>query len=572
MILIKTGGTYAPVFFIHKANVMLTVNQISKSYELLPLLSNVSFSVNAGEKWGLVGPNGSGKTTLLRLITGQEAPDKGSITLTPSSLRVGYLPQGFQPDPDESMAAFLWSEIKDVGQLSSQLETLAGRLGADPHDEALHDTYERILADLTLASEQEGLRADILSHFGFGDTPLDTPVRHLSGGQKTRLALSRILIARPELLILDEPTNHLDIEMLEWLEDYLRGYAGALLVVSHDRAFLDNVVTGILEINPLRQSLKSYAGNYSDYLDQKENENQKQWQAFTDQQQEIRRLRKAASVVRDAGSYHKGGKTDLAKNRDKFTIGFFSDRSAATHKRAKGIETRIQHLLTDERVDRPDRFWRMKIDFATGQESSRSVLDLRDLSVGYNGIPLLADLNLQVRFGDRLVLAGANGCGKTTLLRTVMGEIEPVAGSLQFGPSVRKGYMAQEQENLPQQGTPLELMLSAYSQNETEVRSYLSKYLFKGDEVFKTIPLMSYGERARLSLAMLVAQGCNFLLLDEPINHLDIAAREQFEKALAGFEGTVLAVVHDRYFIQRFATRLWMVSAGHIRDEQLARD
>ncbi len=548
---------------------MLSVNQITKSYGLTTLLAGVSFTVNTGEKWGLVGPNGCGKTTLLRLITGEEAADKGTITFTPSQPRIGYLPQGFLPGEDETISSFLASEIKDANKLSAHLAVLAGQLAQTPEDDALHEAYQQTLSNLTLAAEQEGLREDILAHFGFGSTDPETPIRHLSGGQKTRLALSRILISRPELLILDEPTNHLDIDMLEWLEDWLAGYQGALLVVSHDRTFLDNVVTGILEINPLWQSVKQYAGNYSDYLAQKEAENEKQWQSWTDQKQEISRLRKAAAVMRDASRYHKGGKTDLAKTKDRFAAGFFANRATGTVRKAKSIEKRIQHLLTDEKVERPDRFWRMKIDFAPQNESSRMVMELRGVSAGYPGNTLLRHLNLQLRFGERLVLAGANASGKTTLLKTITGRIAPLAGSVHFGPSVQLGYMAQEQENLPAEGTPLSALTAAYSQNETEVRSYLSKFLFKGDEVFKPIALMSYGERARLSLALLVAEGCNFLVLDEPINHLDIAAREQFEHSLENFNGTVLAVVHDRYFIDRFASRLWLVTDHTIRDEYL---
>lgn len=547
---------------------MLTVHQINKTYGINTILSDITFTLNNGDKLGLVGPNGCGKTTLLRILTGEEAPDSGTVIRHPAGLEIGYLPQGFLPTDGETISDFLSTDNFSPELLSQALLQAAEQLANNPEDESLQSAYsialERISTSAARAVEQE----EILTRFGFKDFDPATPVQHLSGGQKTRLALCRTLLAKPDILVLDEPTNHLDIEMLQWLENWLAAYPNAVLLVSHDRTFLDKVTTGILEINPLTHTLKTYVGDYSSYVIQKERETEKQWQAYTDQQVQIKRLRKAAASVRSRAKAHKGGKAD-PKNTDGFSVGFFADRSRETVAKAKSIEKRVEHLLTDEKVEKPKRSWNIKIEFEDTPESSRSVIGLVNVYAGYPGNMLLENINLQLRFGERTVLTGPNGCGKTTLLRTITGQLPPISGKVQFGPSVRLGYMAQEQETLPADETPLQILNRIHSQNETEVRSYLSKYLFTGDEVFKPVGLMSYGERARLSLACLVAEGCNLLLLDEPINHLDIPAREQFELALKTFDGTILAVVHDRYFIERFATCLWVVKDRKIRVEYL---
>jgi ATP-binding cassette subfamily F protein 3 len=367
----------------------------------------------------------------------------------------------------------------------------------------------------------------------------------------------------PNLLLLVEPTNHLDIAMLEWLEGWLDDFPGAALIVSHDRAFLDHTVSSILELDPLTHAITQYPGNYSSYVEQKLSEREHQAQAYAGQQAEIAELRAAAAHLRGLSKFRKGGKADT---NDGFAKGFFANRGKGTVGRAKHIERRIEQILNEEKIEKPRPSWQLKLDFSTPEHQSKDILVTENLAIGYPGhASLLENIRLHIRAGQHIALTGSNGCGKTTLLRTIAGKLEPAAGSVRLGPSVKLGYMTQEQEHLDLQKSPLETIQGAGIFNQTEARHFLHFFLFSGDDPLRLCGEMSYGERSRLELALLVAQGCTFLLLDEPINHLDIPARARFEQALAKYTGSVLAVIHDRYFIEQFATEIWVVEENRIR-------
>jgi ATP-binding cassette, subfamily F, member 3 len=393
-----------------------------------------------------------------------------------------------------------------------------------------------------------------------GELPLELPVTALSGGQKTRLALAGVLLSNPQVLLLDEPTNHLDIQMLEWLEEWLMNYQAAALIISHDRAFLDRVATGIIEIDPVTHTSKVYAGSYSTYLEQKIAERERQRQAYVDQQEEIARLKAAAARVRSDAKHKPGGKGA----GDTWAPGFFANRAKETIQKAKNIEKRVERMLNEDHIEKPVNSWELRIDFGDIPSSGRDVLLLENVSAGYGENVLLREVNLTLRYGARVALIGPNGSGKTTLFRTITGQIQPLAGRVRLGSNVIFGYMAQEQENLDPALNVYETIRKETDMTETEARKFLAKFLFTGDDVFVQVGLLSFGERARLALAILIATGCNFLLLDEPINHLDIPSRTRFEQALKNFEGTVLAIVHDRYFIEGYASQIWEVRDGKI--------
>ena len=545
---------------------MLSIHQISKSFDLQQVLHEVTFSLSRGERLGLVAPNGGGKTTLLRIIAGLEKPDSGRVVFTPADVPLGYLPQGFPPSASLTIGEFLSEAAAVMDSSLAEVENLASELAISPDSPALQAAYAAALEQVQMGSQSAGESGQVLEAFGLADEPPDTPLNQLSGGQKTRLALARLMLAAPPLILLDEPTNHLDQEMLEWLEGWLGRFRGAALTASHDRTFLDHTSTGILEIDPKTHTLRRYAGGYSDYLEQKMAEGQRLAQEYSDQNEEIARLRSSAAHLRGLARFKKGGKADTG---DKFARGFFANRGQGTMGRAKHIEQRLERLLTTDRIAKPRPAWQMKMDFGDTEESGRDVLRLENLSVGYGAVPLLTNLNLTLRYGDRTVLTGANGTGKTTLLRTITAVLPPLNGSVYLGSRVKPGFMTQEQEHLDPAHNALTSLQSVIPLGETEARAFLSYYLFTGDEVFTPVWALSFGERARLSLALLVAAGCNLLLLDEPINHLDIPSRTRFEQALSSFEGTVLAVVHDRYFISGFASKLWQVDAGAIKELHL---
>jgi ATP-binding cassette subfamily F protein 3 len=537
---------------------MLVVSNIHKRYGGVPLLERVSFTLNRGERAGLVGPNGCGKTTLLRLISGQEPPDEGSITLVPGNLRVGYLPQGWTLAPGVTVGHLLLGAA-DGEPLERRLEqiTAAMAVAEGDHLQALLRRYDETLAELTAGGYARAARLEgVLAGLGLAHIDLETPVDILSGGQKTRLGLARLLLDEPDLLLLDEPTNHLDLEALQWLEEFLANFDGGILIVSHDRAFLDRVVTTVLEIDPLTHHLTVYPGAYSDYAAAKERERERLWDAYQDQQERIARIESDIRSLKQHSAAIEGE-----------SLHFHYHRIAKDLARTAVVrERKLRRLLdSEDKIEKPQRSWTMRLEFGETPASGQDVLKLDEVSMEFPGRPLFAGVNLVARHGERIALLGPNGSGKTTLLRLIAGEMAPQSGQIRLGTNVRPGYYAQEQEILDPQSTAFATIRAIAPLSETEVRSFLHYFLFAGDEVFVPISNLSYGERARLALGRLVAMGCNLLLLDEPINHLDIPSRTAFEQALANFGGTVIAAVHDRYFVERFATRVWHIEDGAVR-------
>jgi ATP-binding cassette subfamily F protein 3 len=536
------------------------VSDLSKTYGSEIVLDSASFVINPGDRVGVVGPNGCGKTTLLRVIVGEEQADQGSVRISPPDLAIGYLAQSLAFKPGARVGDVMYQAINGLCQTERQVAALAQRISVAEGDEldGLMEAYADALARFEVAGGYGApQRIDAtLAALGLDTVNQETPVSTLSGGQRTRLGLARLLLERPRLLLLDEPTNHLDIEGLQWLERFLNKFDGAVVIVSHDRALLDHAVDRILAFDPLTHRVRACTGNYSAYREAEVRALEKQWAAYKEQEARVARLKNEIQ-----------GLAGHARRIERGTQHFHYRKIAkGLARRAVVQRRRLERLLeSEERVEKPRPMWNMRLAFDKTPNSGRDVLVLRDLAMGYGGEPLFSAVNLTLRQGERVALLGANGSGKTTLLRGIAGQIEPLAGRIRLGANVRLGYYSQEQEGLNQESDAFEEIRRVAPMCETEARSFLHYFLFSGDDVFVPVGNLSFGERARLALAKLVASGCNLLLLDEPINHLDIPSREQFEQGLSAFEGTVLIVVHDRYLIERFATGVWSVERGTIR-------
>jgi ATP-binding cassette subfamily F protein 3 len=539
---------------------MLIVNDLTKSYGTRVILDAVSFVVNQGDRVGLVGVNGCGKSTLLRIIAGEEPPDSGQVTVD-SSARLGYLWQKLEMLPGRTIAGQVRSGIDGLEEARKAVERLAGQMaGAGDHD--LDQAIAAYNAALTRFEALGGYRADhrvdtLLAHLGLASLDPQSPINLLSGGEQTRVQLASLLLAEPTLLLLDEPTNHLDIGALEWLGDYLAGYPGAVLVVSHDRAFLDRVVTQVLELDDLTHQVTAYTGNYSAYAGAKARGLDKQWGAWRDQQAEIKRVRRDIQRTRQQAQ-----RAEHATQND-----HYRRLAKKVAKKAKARERRLERTLeAGDLVEKPAQRWNLKLDFGEMPRGGQEVIVLEDVGHVYDGQDwLFRHADLMLTHGERIVLLGPNGSGKSTLLRIITGDLDPVEGRVRIGANVRLGYMPQGQETLDPDTTPLSLIRRAAPLSETDARNFLHFFLFPGDEVFVPIGSLSYGERARLLLATLVLEGSNCLVLDEPLNHLDIPSRERFEAALDAFPGTVLAAVHDRMFIDQFASGIWALHEGMLR-------
>lgn len=538
---------------------MLIVSDVSVRLGTLLLFSNVNIKINHGDHIGLVGPNGSGKSTLLRVIAGELRPNSGAVQTSPG-LRVGYLRQGFADIPQGTLADVLDVPTGGLFTASRELDEATQLFNNPDSDldvvsEAFQTATDRFeaLGGYQTLSEVETL----LNQFGLGQIGIDREVSQLSGGQKTRAGLAALLATKPDVLVLDEPTNHLDASALQWLEQFLQEYRGAFVIVSHDRAFLDATVNEIVAIDPATQSVRTFAGNYSDFAQTREHEADEADAAWHRQQVEV------AKIQRDIRAAEQ-----KSRNIESNTIDFAIRKKAAKIARPAVVrKKKLERMLdSDEAAERPERSWGISLDFGEPKIGPKDVVTLNNVSIGYGEQPVLVGVSLVARQGERIAITGDNGSGKTSLLRTITGELNPIAGDIRYGPGVNLGYFSQEQETLDPTLTVLEQAGKTVSLSETELRNELHKFLFGGDTVHKRIGSLSYGERARLMLALLVLKQTTVLMLDEPMNHLDIDAREQFEQALLRFPGTMLMVLHDRYSIERLATQEWLVSDGSVTE------
>jgi len=523
---------------------VVTGSEIIHNYGEGDVLRNVGFALEAGDRVGLVGPNGEGKTTLLRIVGGLLEPTAGRVDRR-KGITVGYLPQ----DAPTFDGGTLWQVSRevfaDLHAMAAEMESLSGRL----NEPASLKRY----ADLQHEFEARGGYTldvkckTVLTGLGFAPADYDRPMTQFSGGQRTRAMLGRLLLAEPDVLLLDEPTNHLDLEAVQWLERYLTGFAPALVIVSHDRYFLDRTTTGTWEI--AFGQLETYRGNYSAYLRQREhrfNDRMRIWNA----QQEY--IRKTEEFIR---RNHAGSRA----------------------KEARGRRTRLERFLRDEAVDKPLRHRRIHMRLTPRRRSGDLAVTIKDLSAGYEpGKPVVALEGQSIERGQRIAIVGGNGTGKTTLLRTLLGELEPLSGKVELGAKVDPGYLPQTHDRLEGDATALEVVRSAGNVTTEEARTLLGRVLLTEEEVFKTIGQLSGGQRSRVILATLAVQGANLLMLDEPTNHLDIPSREVLQEALCAFDGTILFVSHDRYLVAALATEIWAVDGGRVHrirgswDEYLA--
>jgi ATP-binding cassette, subfamily F, member 3 len=514
---------------------LLVAHNLAKYYGADDIFSELSMQLHAGERVALVGPNGCGKSTLLDILAGKLEPEAGSVT-TMRDVRMGYLPQ----DPDFSSAATLWEAMEAVfAELESQqaeLRRLEARM-ATPDEEERAQAMARYGRELEAFERAGGFTyqariGQVLSGLGFQEFELHQPVSHLSGGEKTRALLARLLLEEPEVLLLDEPTNHLDLEGIEWLEDQLRVWRGAMIVVAHDRTFLDAIATRVLELN--WGTVDSYPGNYSAYAAQRQERRARQAAEYEAQQ---RHIEEAEDYIR---RYMAGQRSAQARGRLK----------------------RLERL---ERLERPAEAQQIHVDLQSTLRSGDLVLGLHDLSVGYEPKkPLLEVDEAEIRRGQRVALLGSNGSGKTTLLRTILHRLGPLSGRVRVGSGVRIGYFAQIQDQLVPGRSLLDTLLDAGMDSVAETRGFLARYGFRGDDVFKNVEVLSGGERARVAIAILSLAKANFLLLDEPTNHLDITSQEILQDVLLNFDGTILMVSHDRYLVREVATVVWAIAEGKL--------
>ncbi|MDR2648544.1 MAG: ABC-F family ATP-binding cassette domain-containing protein [Clostridiales bacterium] len=510
---------------------LLSCKNVQKSYGIENVLTDVTFLLEEGEKSALIGVNGAGKTTLLRMLTGEAAPDGGTI-IRPKQIVTGYLPQLAELDSRNGVYKELIQVFSKLMDMEREMRDLEHRMsflsGAGlKHAMAEYDKLTLRFED-GRGYEYESRTRGVIKGLGFTEAEWGQPIWQLSGGQKTRVALGKLLLTEPDLLLLDEPTNHLDIESIGWLEDYLRGYKAAVIIVSHDRYFLDRIVTKVIEIE--NKKSKVYAGNYTFYARYKTEDREAAIKRYLDQRKEIRRQE---AVIARLKSF----------NREK------------SIKQAESKEKRLGKL---ERVERPESLPdKMRIILTPRVQSGNDVLDVTEASKSFFGRPLFEHVTFSLKRGDKAALIGPNGVGKTTLFRMIMGETAYETGYISRGVNVRLGYYDQEHESLNNDKIIFDEISDAYpSLSSTAVRNVLAAFVFTGDDVFKPISALSGGEKSRVALAKIMLGGANMLILDEPTNHLDMVSKEILEETLREYTGTLLYISHDRYFINNTATRV----------------
>lgn len=531
---------------------LLSVTDLTKTYITDTIFSGVSFIVREREHVALVGQNGAGKSTILRIIAGIEHANGGEIATQPG-LRITYLPQEAKFTSDRTVREEARLAFQPVLEMQDRMREIEQQMGDDDADlDALMAEYDRLSLhfETDAGYDIEHRTDEVLQGLGFTQDQFDDPVARLSGGQKTRVALAKALLADPDLLLLDEPTNHLDLEMLEWLEEFLGKWNGACLIVSHDRYFLDRTTTRTLDL--AFGVLEDYPASYAKYLPMREERKLRRIKEYEEQQEYIARQEE---FIRKYGAGQR-------------------------YREARGRQKKLDRL---ERLERPQDYEEMHLKLPANVRSGRMVLTSSKMQVGYRDpegpAVFINTPELTIERGDRIGLLGPNGSGKTTLIKSLVGQLPLLKGEYSLGTNVKPGYYAQSHEQLRGKGsgTPLSLIQETAIMSEEYARTYLGRFLFSGDDVYKHINDLSGGERSRLALSVLLLEQANFLILDEPTNHLDIQARETLETMLQEFDGTILFVSHDRYFMDKIATKLWIVkdkgieySLGNYTDYQRA--
>lgn len=521
--------------------IILSCNQLTKYFGIDLILKEITFSIQKGEKVGLVGVNGAGKSTLFKILCKALSYDEGELFLAKNTT-LGYLEQTNVHQAgrniyEEALSTFahLLEMEATLRNMEQEISRLATAATPDPKMDQLMEEYAHLTETFeknhgySFRSEVKG----VLRGLGFQEEDFVQPVDQLSGGEKTRLSLAKLLLSKPDILLLDEPTNHLDIEAVEWLEGFLKDYGGTLLMISHDRYFLDQIVTRILEIE--NHQLTSYSGNFSAYIEKKKVSQEQQLRAFQNQQREIERQEDIIRRLRQHG-------TEKLMNR------------------AKSREKQLEKI---ERLSIPQMFQkRVKISFETSVKSGNDVLLLENVGKAFGDKQLFTDVSFPIYRGEKVALIGPNGIGKSTLFKMILGETPLTQGEIRLGHQVIPAYYDQEQRNLRGDKLVIDEIWDDHPlKNETEIRTLLGSFLFQDEEVFKPVSALSGGEKARLSLLKLILSKANFILLDEPTNHLDIYSKEVLEEALIDYDGTLLVISHDRYFINRVATKVISLSS-----------